>query len=177
MPLAWSRLEGIRDYIPAAEVGVSFDRPVSTLPLIGESPQSMDRFGLKDWFQIGPQQFIKVIHDKYRYFTWAASDGALAYILTNDVFFDDGVTAIPPAELLPDGRSFDWCSVVRIGQDSGGVVCDIDFYSQRRVSFGRHTFYYRHVAPAIDEAPICIRVIPKAEPSIEAQQIAAANSP
>ena len=171
MPLAWSKLNEIRDYISVVDLGVCLDLPVNALALTGESPQSMARLSLKDWFKIGPQQYVHVVHDKFRRFAWAASDGAFAYIQTGDVFFDDGATYVPPPDVLPDGKSFDWRSVVQIGQDSGDAVSDIDFYSQRRVSFGRHLFYYRHTTPTVGEAPICIMILPKVEAPIEGQPL------
>jgi len=176
MPLAWSKLTEIRDYIPVADLGVCLDLPVNALPLIGESPGSMARFGLKNWFKIGPQQYVHVTGDQFRRFAWAASDGTFTYAQTDDVFFDDGVTCVPPLEVLPDGKSFDWCSVVQAGQNSGDFVSDLDFYSQRRVSFGRHSFHYRHTTPVRGEPPICIIIIPNIWPPIEGQPRHAADA-
>jgi hypothetical protein len=176
MPLSWPKLNEIHDYIPASELGVSLDQPISALPLIGESPQSMERFPLRGWFKIGPQQYIGTVREEFRSFAWAASDGALAYILTGDPYFDDGVEAAPPAALRPDGQAFDWSSVVQIGRDSGHRLLDTDYCTQRRVFFGRFEFYYRHTSPEANEAPICIRVVPKVLSLDEAQLSAAPNS-
>jgi hypothetical protein len=172
MPLAWPKLNEIHDYIPAAELGVSLDQPICALPLIGESPQSIERFSLRGWFKIGPQQYIQTAREEFRSFAWAASDGALAYVLTGDPCFDDGVESVPPATLRPDGQAFDWACVVQVGRDSGHRLLDMEFYSQRRVFFGRFGFYYRHTSPAANEAPICIRVVPKVLPPDEAQRLA-----
>jgi hypothetical protein len=170
MSLGWSRLKEIRECIPASQLGVALDRPLSAMPLVGESPQSIARFDLRDWFQVGPQQYIMVVRGEYRCCAWAASDGALAFILANDAFFDDGATSIPPPEVLPDGISFHRDALVRLARGSEEAVIDIDFYSQRRISIGRHTFFYRHVAPAVGEAPVCVRIIPRMGTPIEAQQ-------
>jgi hypothetical protein len=176
MSVAWSKLSQIREYVPIADLRVSLNQPMSTLPLIGESPQSTARFPLRRWFKTGPQQYICVNHEKLAGFAWAASDGAFAYVLTDDPYFDDEVTSLPPSELLPDGQAFDWPSVARIGRESGDRhFLDIEFYSQRRVGFERFAFYYRHTLPLAGEAPICIKIVPTVKPWIDAQLGAAPN--
>lgn len=175
MPLLWSKLISIRDYIPVADLGLSLSHPVSALPLIGESPLSMAQFALKGWFRIGDQQFIKAVDDEFRAFAWAASDGAFAYSLTGDPYFDDGVTSVPPVEVRPDGRTFDWPSVVAFGRESGDRVLDMEFNHQRTVQFCRFECFWRQARPRADEAPVCIVIAPKINLRLEAQPDGAAD--
>jgi hypothetical protein len=170
MPIPWSKLAEIRDYLSTEELGVALDRPMCALPLIGETPQSNERLNLRRWFKIDAHQYVRVVHGEATGFAWATSDGAFAYVLTGDCYFDDGVVSVPPPEVLPDGHSFHWPEVARIGRESGDRhFLDIDFYAVRQVRFDRFHFYYRHSAPAEDEAPICVQISPKVEPFIEAQ--------
>jgi hypothetical protein len=94
MSLEWSKLMELREEIPAAKLGVSLEQPVSALSLVGENPQSNRAFIMRVWFKIGPQQYIRVSHGELQGFAWAPSDGAFAYFLTGDSFFDDGASEV-----------------------------------------------------------------------------------
>ncbi|MDB6109134.1 MAG: hypothetical protein JWR69_884 [Pedosphaera sp.] len=164
MSTAWSKLVEIRERIPVAGLGVSLDVPVNTLPLIGESPYSLDRFGLKQWFKIAPHQFIHTRYDApqlFGGFAWAPSDGALALALTGDTFFDDDATQIPPSDLLPDGRSYDLPNIARLGGESGDShFSNVQLETVHEVYFRRFYYYYRDCSTKSDEPPFCIRVVP-----------------
>jgi len=170
MSTPWSRLVEIREEIPVTGLGASLDAPVSALPLIGESPQSRDLFALKQWFKIAPHQFLHTRYDVpplFVGFAWAPSDGAFASALTRDSFFDDKASLPPPAELLPDGKSFAASSVARIAKESGERSNDVILGCIREIYFGRFRFYYRSIATEPYEPPICIRVVPKVGVPIE----------
>lgn len=174
MEQMWSKLSAIRDYLPIADLGPGMDQPVSSLPLIGESPQSMSRFALRWWYKIAPHSYILVRDGNFASFSWAASDGAFAYVVTHDIYFDDGATGTPPGEILPEGCGFTWQAVAQFGKQSGEPrFLDYDFYSRRIVKFGRFEFIYRQATPSPDEAPVCIRVVPKVEPSLDQNGVAA----
>ena len=176
MALSWSKLIDLHDYVLVSDLGVSLDLPMSSLPLIGENPQSNAGFSMRRWFKVGSKQYIMAAHDTVRAFGWAVSDGAFAYVLTNDAYFDDGASSLPPSVILPDGRSFSWPLIRQIAKGSGDAhFVDIEIFSQRRVQFDRFEFFYRRAVPSEHEAPICIRVVPKVEPRIEAQPGASPN--
>jgi hypothetical protein len=144
MNLPWSKLIQIRDFIPFAELGVPLGTPVAALRLIGESPSSNADCRLRGWFRMADHQFFRTtgpllasepvdaVH--YAGFSWAASDGAFASVLTGDSFFDDGASMLPPSELL------------------------------RVVGSDRVTCYYRSNSPGPGERPICITVVPFRRP-------------
>jgi len=171
MSLAWSKLVEIREEIPANVLGVTFDLPVNALPLIGESPHSLERFSLKRWFKIAPHQFIQTRYDsppRFGGFAWAASDGACACALTGDTFFDDEAAVIPPDDLLPDRTSYDSQAVAGLGRQSGdshfhdAVVGDL-----RTIYFRRFHYYYRSRTKELHEPPFFIWVVPTDGPWFE----------
>ena len=134
MALSWSKLYEIRDYLLADDLGVVLDRPMNTLGLIGEAPQSTQHFPLRRWFKAGPQQYVRIAQQKVMGFAWAVSEDAFAYVLTNDTYFDDGAVAAPPPGILPGSAAFDWQSIARAGRESGDHrFYDTDFYSQTEV--------------------------------------------
>lgn len=162
--LEWSKLNKLLDHIPIADLGVSLGQPMSSLPLMGENPQSVNQFILSIWFKIGPNQYIRVAKGMLLQFAWAVSDGAFAFALTHDPFFEDGSIMLPPTELLPDLKSYNYQSIMRTGQESG----DVHFYnaewdSQRIVQFNRFKFIYRDRSPKINDMPICIIISTKIE--------------
>jgi hypothetical protein len=168
MSVAWSKIAGLREHIPLDELGPVLGRPLAALPLIGETPQSNQHFSMRRWVKIDTQQYMRCDYGLAIEFAWAASDGAFAYVLTNDPYFDDLAVSVPPVDILPDGRSFDWPAVVRLGQASGDwVFGNYQNRSLRHVSFDRFYFYYRHAIPSTGEPPVVIMVFPKLGPRIE----------
>ena len=151
MLLDWSELLQIRERIPVVALNVCLDTPCRTLPLIGESPQAMERHHFRRWFRIGSHQFLHTYEgptssdaqDVVRFdgFCWASSDGAFARAMTGDTFFDDGATSVPPTALLPDGSSYDWQSIARLGEKMGGRLFDVYTWEfGRAVEFDRFSF-------------------------------------
>ena len=164
MLIPWQTVCNICDRIAVGELGASLSHPLNTLPIIGENPQSTDRFVLQHWFKLGSEQYIKVVHEKLAAFAWAPSDGSFASILTNDSYFDDGVVTNPPTELLPESNCFCWQKVVLAGRQTGDRYFHEGEYGSRRcVVFGRFEFWYRHGTPASNEPPVCIKIMPKIE--------------
>jgi hypothetical protein len=171
MSTPWSKLVEIREEIPVAKLDVRLDLPLRSLPLLGESPQALENCRFRDWFKIGSQQFLQTRYDAPPLFfgvAWASSDGAFAYALTGDTFFDDDTSQIPPAELLPDGRSYDWQAVARLGRELGSQHFHdyVGWPSVREVAYDRFTFYYRHTSPDLQEPPFCIKIRPFRRPDI-----------
>jgi hypothetical protein len=169
MSLPWTKLFDLQEAIPVSDLGVSLDCPVASLPLIGESPFSIERFSLKRWFKIGPHQFIHTRDDSLPHFAgfaWAASDGAFACALARDLFFDDKAPSTPPSVLLPEGGSFGAADILRAAQTSGARFHDVILDCIREIYFRRCYYYYRATEPY--ESPICIRVAPGPERSIGA---------
>lgn len=159
MPLEWSKLIETQENIPVVQLGVSLAQPLSTLPLIGDNPQSNHAFILRIWFKIGAQQYIRSAHGDMLGFAWASSDATFAYFLTGDYYLDDGAQAEPPAELLPDRQSYEAQTVARFGQMSGQPQFkNYESRSHRYITFGRYTFCYRNSVPAVGEPPMCIQV-------------------
>lgn len=167
MTLNWSDLLQIRDQIPVDRLEIKLETPCSTLPVIGVSPLSMSDRRFRGWFKISPQQFLHTFADpqngvRFNRFCWASSDGAFARALTLDPFFEVGTVEIPPAELLPDGCTHDWQSIVRMAKELGGRKFDMrEWDAERVVAYDRFAFYFRKTSTAPLEPPFCIRVLPQ----------------
>jgi hypothetical protein len=157
-----SKLVAARDHVLIADLGLALDQPLNQLPLIGEAPQSINH--LRSSYKVASNLFVMVRDGTLDSFAWAPSDGAFAYALTYDAYFDDGASGTPPAQILPNGCGFSCPEVAHFGKQSGERwFSDYDFNSTRHVDFGRFYFTYRHSTPNPTEAPICIRVVPKVE--------------
>ena len=173
MSLHWSRLVQIQERIPIAELGVSLDTPLSSLALVGESPLAMANPRLRRWYIISPDQFLYVSHASpesvcFAGFAWAPSQAAFASVVTGDIFFDDKASAIPPKDLLPDGKSYDWPSIARFGKESQDSHFHNDlFETGREIYFRRFHYFYRPCTTELHEPPFCIRVEPTDGPWFE----------
>jgi len=176
MMLPWSTLVQIREEVPIVALNLERQTPLSSLQLIGENPQSTEGFRLRGWFRTDPHQFFRTRGPlpasepsdtaHFSGFAWAASDGTFAWVLTGDRFFDDGASQVPPCELLLDGHSYGWHSVVRLGRavESRFFHDYSNWVGLREVEVGRFTFYYRSEYPGSEEPPMCIIVIPFRRP-------------
>ena len=168
--LAWAKLLETRQEISIAELGLRLDMPVQSLALLGETPFALENCRFWDWFKVGSQQFIKARRVGaafiFQGFSWSVSDGAFARALTGDLYFDDGISQIPPADLLPDGKNYDYQSVAELGKKLGTVHFHdyVGCQSVREVAYDRFTFYYRDELPRLHEPPFCIKIIPFRKP-------------
>lgn len=164
MSLPWSQLVELKVDVSADTLAIPLDVPFHKLPLVGESPQSVEKFQLKHWYKIGPHQYAYIGSHEPRLltdFAWAPSDGALAFALTGDSYFDDAVPLVPPVELLPNGTSYDYATVSRLARELGPEQSHdyVNHFSVRDVQYGRFTFLYRSKFPLQHEFPFHIRLV------------------